>query len=156
MDLSTSLFWAVLISGVALDRAVKWFEVSGMAVGQSIEAIPQVLNFTYVQNRGVGFGLFEGALWLPILMRVIVFVATAYAFARLRPMPYLVALGLGLLCAGAIGNLIDRIFFGYVVDIFDLTFIRFPVFNVADSMVTIACIILVFWLLSKSGDAVER
>ncbi|MCL2492205.1 MAG: signal peptidase II [Coriobacteriia bacterium] len=156
MDLSTSLFWAVLISGVALDRAVKWFEVSGMAVGQSIEAIPQVLNFTYVQNRGVGFGLFEGALWLPILMCVIVFVATAYAFARLRPMPYLVALGLGLLCAGAIGNLIDRIFFGYVVDIFDLTFIRFPVFNVADSMVTIACIILVFWLLSKSGDAVER
>jgi len=156
MSVATRLFWTVLICGVLLDRAVKWAEVAGMSVGQSVEAIPSILNFTYVQNRGVGFGLFQGITWLPILINLLVFATVAWMFYRWRPVPTLVAIGSGLLCAGALSNLIDRLFFGHVVDIFELAFIRYPVFNVADSLITVGCIILVFWLLFKSGSILER
>jgi len=152
MDLSKSLFWTVLICGVAIDRAVKWLEVAGMTVGQTIEAIPGVLNLTYVQNRGVGFGMLQGLIGVPILVSVVVLAAIAIAYRRIRPLPKLVAIALGLLGAGALGNLIDRVFFGHVVDIFELAFIRYPVFNVADSMVTIGSILLVYWLVFRSGS----
>jgi len=150
-----NMFWTVLICGVALDRAVKWFEVAGIGVGQTVEAIPGVLNLSHVQNRGVGFGLLEGVVWVPILIAVLVCAAIACAYLRLRPLPKLVAVALGLLGAGAIGNLIDRLFFGHVIDLFEIAFIRYPVFNIADSMVTVGSILLVFWLLFKSGTERE-
>jgi len=153
---SRSLFWTILISGIALDRAVKWAELAGMELGQRIELIPHVLNLTYVRNRGVGFGLFEGVIWLPILVTILVCIASAIALYRIRPLPLLLASGLGLLCAGAIGNLIDRLFFGYVIDIFELAFVRYPVFNVADAMVNIGCVMVVYWLIFSSGSFLER
>ena len=154
-SLARSLFWMILICGIAVDRAVKWFEIAGMTLGQSIEAIPGILNLTYVRNRGVGFGMLEGVIWVPILVSVLVCAAILFAYLRVRPLPKLVAIALGLLGAGAIGNLIDRLFFGHVVDLFELAFIRYPVFNVADIMVTIGSILLVFWLLFKSPDKRE-
>jgi signal peptidase II len=149
---SRSLFWAILIGGVALDRAVKWLEIAGMSIGDSIEAVPGVLNLTYVANRGVGFGLFQGSIWLPIAVSVLVLAIAAVVLARTHPLTTLPAVGWGLLCAGAIGNLMDRLFFGHVVDIFELAFIRYPVFNVADIFVTCGSIALIVWLLLGRDD----
>ena len=150
------LFCVIFLLGVAADRWVKWREMAEMTVGQSIEVIPYILNFTYVRNTGVGFGLFAGVTWLPITVTVIVLGSVAYAWYRLRPMPTLLAIAMALLSAGAVGNLIDRLSYGYVVDLFDLAFIDFPVFNVADLMVNIGCGMIIIWLLFKSGAYFEE
>ena len=147
------LFGVILFFGVALDRLVKWQVAEQMTVGQSVVAIPNVLNFTYVHNTGVGFGMFANVTWLPLVVTAIVAGCIAYAWYRLKPMPTLLAIALAFLGAGATGNLIDRLTYGYVVDLFDLAFMTFPVFNVADITINVGCALVITWLLFGSEEA---
>jgi signal peptidase II len=125
-----------------------------MTVGQSFEVIGGILDFTYVKNTGVGFGMLDGVKWVPILAASVVLVGVILIWRQLRPMPMFLAITLALFCAGAAGNLIDRLVYGYVVDLFDLAFIRFPVFNVADILINVGCALLIGWLIFGSGKSV--
>jgi len=141
------LFWLMLVAGTVFDRVVKTIQVSRMMPGQSCTVIPQIVDFTYVRNPGVGFGLFPGVTWLPLGVSVLVLSAIVGAWYVVKPMSRLLAVGLALLGAGAIGNTIDRVLYGYVIDLFDLAFIDFPVFNVADMLVNSGCVLLIVWVL---------
>jgi len=150
---SVILFGVIFVLGVFADRLVKAVQMNLMVPGESHVAIPYLLRFTYIENSGIGFGLFgvSGAgAWLGLLGTTALFAVTVYVWVTLRPMPTLLAVALGFLCSGAVGNAIDRIVYGVVIDIFDLVFIDFPVFNVADIFVCVGAALVAVWLLREA------
>lgn len=119
---------------VILDQLVKqWARDYLLPIG-NIPIINGFIGFRYATNTGAAFGILEGARWFFIILTVVVLIALLiYEFK----MPYTrrnlwVRIPMALMLAGAIGNFIDRLLFGYVVDMFEFLFISFPIFNVAD------------------------
>ncbi len=132
---------------IAADQISKILVSGALKLGQSVEAVNGVFNITYVQNRGAAFGLFNGRRWLLIAVSVLIFAALVWYIVRRRPTSKWLMWSLTLICAGGIGNLIDRAVFGYVRDFIDVTFTRFPVFNIADCGVTIGAVMLALYIL---------
>jgi len=123
------------------DQLTKHVILSSFTPGQSLPVIPSVLHLTYIQNTGAAFGLFRG---MTAILAVLSFIAAAWIVRELRVgrMRHDARIwALALVLGGAAGNLIDRIVYGYVVDFIDL--LIWPVFNVADSAITLG----VLWLL---------
>lgn len=111
--------------------------------GSRFEApfLPGILKLFYVENRGAAFSLGEGSGWLFVLLALAVCVAVAVYLLRAHCVSKLEVIGLGMVVGGGIGNAIDRILFGYVVDFLATEFIEFPVFNVADIGITCGVVI---------------
>jgi signal peptidase II len=144
-------FWLCVVGFVALDQAVKLWIRSNLSPGQYIPVWPGVFEITLTYNEGIAFGMFQGAGIL--LAPVAVAIAGGAAIYSLRhPQESALShIALGLLAAGAVGNLYDRVVHKRVTDMFYARFINFPVFNVADSCITIASILLivVWWMESQ-------
>lgn len=148
-----SLIIASLI--VIFDQITKYgildfLRVSDIEVaGKSMTVIDGVLNFTYVKNYGVGFGALSDKRWLFMAFSSILIFVIFFAVAKYHGRSKLFDVILGLLLGGGVGNMIDRIRLGFVIDFIDVTFLPFWkwVFNVADCAVTIGGILLVVYLL---------
>ena len=138
-------YLSVLI--VILDQLSKFIVHSTMNLYDSFQVIPYLLNFTYIRNEGIAFGIyFEGAETIFIILPILI---TIYLFYLLKSEEFqdkLSQIALFLIIAGAVGNIIDRIFRGYVVDFIDfhLNGMHWYVFNIADSSVTIGLIFLLY------------
>ena len=134
------LFAATLIA----DQVVKFWVRSTMAQGQSLRAPwPGVFEITLTYNKGIAFGMLQGlGVYLTPIAIVIACLAAVYSFRNPKESPWLHA-SLGLIASGALGNLYDRAFRGQVTDMFSLIVIHFPVFNVADSCITVGATIMV-------------
>ena len=132
---------------VVLDQLTKFIVHSTMNLYDSIQVVPYLLNFTYIRNEGIAFGIyFEGAETIFIALPILI---TIYLFYLLKSEEFqdkFSQIALFLIIAGAIGNIIDRIFRGYVVDFIDfhLNGMHWYVFNIADSSVTIGLIFLLY------------
>jgi len=143
--------WILLIAGVVLlDQLTKILVWSLMQVGESVDIIPNVFRFTYVQNEGAAFGMLAEHRWIFMVLSVIGIAAMLIYLWRFRPDSRLACTALSLIIGGGIGNMIDRVVLGYVVDFLD--FCAFPnlwmwVFNVADSCVCIGAGLLILWLV---------
>lgn len=137
----------ILIFAVLLDRVSKWVVAAFLAPDKTQVVIPGVLNLTYVENKGAAFGMLQNQQWLFILVTCVVIIGIGYVLIKQPPKHVSGRIGLPLLMAGAIGNLIDRIFVGYVVDFIDFHIIQFYVFNVADICVTISAFLVGYYLL---------
>jgi signal peptidase II len=111
---------------------VKFWIVSNFALGDSQPIIPNILSFTYVQNTGAAWSIFEGQMGFFTVITLIAVAVVTYLMIRYRNENKLFILGLSFVLAGALGNFIDRIRLGYVVDMFQTDFMNFPIFNVAD------------------------
>ncbi len=132
---------------IAFDQITKVLAISVLKVHDMI-VIPNVLTLTYVENRGAAFGIFENQKLFFFLITAVMVAVFVYCYVRLlNQKSYRM---LRILCvtytAGALGNLIDRIFRGYVVDMIYFVPINFPVFNVADCYITISTAVLLFAL----------
>lgn len=143
---------------VAADQVVKYLVVSGIAAGTRLAFLPGVLDLTYVQNTGAAFSTFQGAQWLFALVFAMLTVGLFYEYFRKRlPFTRFDRWCIAAIYGGGLGNMIDRLRLGYVVDMFETSFIRFPVFNVADIFITCGCIVLlvhlVFWNKAFWKDA---
>ena len=114
----------------------------GMNLNQSIEIIPNFLNITYVHNIGAAFSLFEGARWFFIITAIIILNVIYLFFIKDKTLKNGEIILYSLLISGIIGNLIDRILFGYVIDFIDVNIFNFAIFNLADSFIVIAVILL--------------
>ena len=132
---------------ILLDQLTKYWMLEGLSlreVGQ-VEVLPPILNFSYVENTGVSFGLFGGggARWFLSVFSVLV--AAGLAWWAVKAQRRLLISAIGLVIGGAIGNAIDRIQYGYVVDFIDFSGTGlFPwVFNVADSAITVGILLLI-------------
>ena len=123
-----------IIMLVAVDQAAKFAASSYLQPVGSLSLIPGVLHLTYATNTGAAFGLFQGGRWFFVLLTLAVIGSIAYYFLKLpQSREYAwVRLTLILICGGALGNFVDRLLKGYVVDFLHVTFIRFPIFNFAD------------------------
>ena len=132
---------------VALDQFVKHWVLQNIAPGQYLPFIPYVLDLTYVENTGAAFSIFEEYTWVLTLVSLAMSVMLTVALRKNYFRHPLGKVTLTLLLAGALGNLIDRAFRGYVVDMFHVLFIRFAVFNVADICVVVGGIAAALYYL---------
>lgn len=135
-------------SVVALDQLSKYWVVANIQLHGQLDAIPGLFNLTYVQNTGAAFSAFRGMQWLFVLifalftvLLILEFTKSRWGFTKLEHW-LLIAI-----YAGGLGNMIDRLRLGYVVDMIHLDFMDFPVFNVADCFITCGCIGLLVHLL---------
>ena len=119
---------------------------------QSVPWIGRLMHLTYVRNEGAAFGLFPGRQPVFVVTSLLVLFVIAAFWRRTRPSQWPVVIALGLVTAGAVGNLIDRLVLGYVTDFFEFGFVEFPVFNVADSCIVVGVGILMVWILFGPGD----
>ena len=135
---------------VVADRLTKNFALI-LKDGSSRTFIKNVIDFVYLENRGAAFGIMQNARAVFIVITVAVLVGVAsYIFVK-KPKNKLLLSSLGLIAGGAVGNLIDRIMQGYVVDFIETTFMDFPVFNVADICVCIGVALLILYMLFFDG-----
>ena len=151
-------FYIIALLVVILDQAGKHLVLKRLAFGLSIPVLKNVLYITPVENRGGAFGLFQSWAGLLTLLTV-AFVIAVVVLVRRRAIRRggLVGIGLGLQLGGALGNLVDRVRFGYVVDF--INFRVWPVFNIADAAITAGLLLLAYDLIFCEGrrsDAPHR
>ena len=141
-------YMALLAAGiVAADQYTKFLTVAHIALYQDVELIPGFLGLTYVQNTGAAFSSFQGQQWLFALIFVVFTVAVVYEyFKKSMPFTTLECWCIAAIYGGGLGNMIDRIRLGYVVDMIETKFMEFPVFNVADCFITCGCVVLMISL----------
>ena len=140
--------YALFIAAVvAADQLAKYLTVANIALFEDVPFIPGLLQLTYVQNTGAAFSSFQGQQWLFAVMFVIFTGVILWEFFK-KPMPFtkLERWCIAAVYAGGLGNMIDRVRLGYVVDMIETTFMEFPVFNVADCFITCGCALLMVHL----------
>lgn len=143
------LFYALFAAGIVVaDQVTKYLTVASIPLYQDVAFLPGVLNLTYVQNTGAAFSSFEGQQWL---FAVIFLVFTGLIFWEYykKPMGFLPfeRWCIAAVYGGGLGNMIDRVRMGYVVDMIETSFMEFPVFNVADIFITCGCILMMAHLI---------
>lgn len=146
-------FFLGLLAILGLDQLTKYFAVVHLQSVRTHPLIEGVFHLTYVENPGAGFGIFADFTWLLSLCSAAVAVALIGYVLVKKPKHPLILCALTFLTGGAIGNLIDRVRLGYVVDFLDFTWINFPVFNVADCFVTVGAILLAIHIVFFAEDS---
>ena len=143
------ILMALMALGITLaDQVTKYLTVANIPLFQKVDVLDGLFHLTYVQNTGAAFSSFEGMMWLFALIFGLFTAAIVWEFWK-KAMGFtnferwcIVAIW-----AGGLGNMIDRLRLGYVVDMIETTFIEFPVFNVADIFITCGCILLLVHLV---------
>jgi signal peptidase II len=138
-------FFFVVFAVLFSDQLVKFLVVKNMAEGQSIPVIPEIFHLTFVKNYGAAFGIMAYKTSFFVAIGIVVVLIILFFYRRLGHEQKLLRLGLALQLGGAIGNLIDRLRTGYVVDLFD--FRIWPVFNLADTAIVIGVALLCWEIL---------
>lgn len=119
-------------------------------IDKNINILPQVLSFSYTQNTGVAFGLISNNIIFVIIFNIVILgIIIKFLKENNESIDYTVLVSLILILSGGIGNLIDRILRGYVVDFIKFDFINFPIFNVADISITLGIFILVIVIVKQ-------
>lgn len=138
-----------IVSLVGLDQFVKYWVSANIALGTSHGFIPGLMNLTNLHNDGAAWSILEGQQWFFYLITLAAVVVLAYLMRQWRTNRWKM-IALSLIMAGALGNFIDRVHQHYVVDMFELLPINFPVFNVADSCLTVGVIALIIIILKEA------
>ena len=142
------LYLMATVGIVAADQITKYLTVAHIALGQDLPFLPGVLGLTYVQNTGAAFSSFEGMQWLFALIFAAFTIGIVWEYRKqslhLSRFEWWCVIAV---YAGGLGNMIDRIRLGYVVDMLETKFMIFPVFNVADCFITCGCIALMTSLI---------
>ena len=141
------IFFVIAALLVVLDQATKFYIRAPMAVGATKDPIPNWLGLNYVQNTGVAFSFFDQYTMILAIVSLVVSILLILAIAFKWVRHPFGRFTLMLILAGAVGNLIDRFFMGYVTDMIQVLFVRFAVFNVADIFVVTGAILLVIYVL---------
>ena len=142
------IYMSLFALGIAaLDQFTKYLTVAMIPLHEKVACIPGFFGFTYLQNTGAAFSSFEGMQWLFALIFLVFTGAILYEYFR-KPMGFTTCERwfIAAIYGGGLGNMIDRIRLGYVVDMVETQFMDFPVFNVADIFITCGCILLVIHL----------
>ncbi|EHG14372.1 MULTISPECIES: signal peptidase II [Streptococcus] len=143
----------VIVALIALDQWVKFEIVKNIQLGEVKPFLPKILSLTYLRNTGAAFSILENQQWLfAVITLVVIGAAIWYLSKHIKGSIWLLS-SLSLIIAGGIGNFIDRMRQGFVVDMFQLDFINFAIFNVADSYLTIGVMVLVVMMLKEEDNA---
>jgi signal peptidase II len=151
------LFFLAAILSLIADQVSKIFIRGRLGEGEQLDLLPGVIHLEHVRNFGAAWGVMSGQKWLLIGFTGLVIVMIVFSAREVVRRGKLAAAGFGLILGGAVGNLIDRILYGHVTDFFDLdtpvhALRTFPVFNVADSALTVGVILLMISLFFTRGE----
>ena len=150
MKRKVSILISILLL-IALDQAVKWYVVKAIPLGGMRTFIPKVVSLTYLKNSGAAFSMLENQQWFFAIITLIAMgAAFVYLYRHIKGSIWLL-LGLTLIISGGIGNFIDRVHQGFVVDMFHLDFMNFAIFNVADIYLTVGVGLLLIYLLREES-----
>ena len=141
------LIIVLIIGSIGLDQLTKWLAVSLLKGQESFPIWKEVLHLTYVENRGAAFGMFSDQRWIFMTVSTVALVALGFYLLHFTPKSRMMQYSLAMIIGGGIGNMIDRIALGYVIDFIDFTLIDFAVFNVADSFVTVGAFLLMGYMI---------
>jgi len=137
------LLIAIIVGSIALDQLTKWLTVVYLDLHESIPLWEDVFHFTYERNPGAAWGILKDNRWVFMVFSTVAIIGLSiYLFGFCKQSKW-IKIPLAMIIGGGIGNMIDRVLLGYVIDFLDFTLIDFPVFNVADSFVTVGA----FWLI---------
>ena len=152
----TSLIYAlVILVGIGLDQLSKY--LAATYIKSEITVIGRLLHFDYVENRGAAWGMLKDHRWVFMLVSSVAIIAFAVYLFGFKVPNKLYGVSVALVISGGIGNMIDRIALGYVVDFLKFAFINFPVFNIADSLVCIgAGLLILAMVLDVVKEAREK
>jgi len=144
------MIFIIVTSVILLDQFTKFLALRFLQLNSPLPLIKNFLNLTLVHNRGAAFGLFQNQLFLFVLVSIFAIGLIFYNLKN-KTNSIILKLSLSLILGGCVGNLIDRLRFGFVIDFIDLRV--WPVFNLADSAITIAALFLTWELFSKKNVA---
>lgn len=146
------LFWILITFGaVLLDQLTKKLAVLYLQELDTLPVIKDVIHLTYSENTGAAFGMLKDQRWIFLVFSSVAIIAIAAYLIVSKPKNKLYVTALAFVLAGGIGNMIDRIAYGYVVDFIDFTLIDFAIFNVADSFITVgACLLVLYFVLFET------
>ena len=140
---------------IVLDQLVKWAVVSNIKLGEVKGFVPSIMSLTYLQNTGAAFSILENQQWLfTIITLLVIGGAIWYLIKNIKGSFWLIS-GLILIIAGGLGNFIDRLRQGFVVDMFQVDFINFAVFNVADTYLTFGVFIMLLVIIKEENNGSE-
>ncbi len=143
------LCFLIAAAAIALDQITKLLVMQNIGKGASVEVIRGVFHLTYTENRGAAFGMLSQHRWIFMLLSAVAIVAIFLYLWKEKPKSTLMRLSLGMILGGGIGNMIDRVIRGFVVDFIDIKFIPLwnYIFNVADIFVCVGCGLLILYLI---------
>ena len=143
------LFWIIVAAVLVVDRITK--ELAPGIPAEGMALIPGVIGLRYAENQGIAFSLLSGHPRLLGILSLLL-IAAGYVWLRKKDFGTFPMVGLALMAGGAAGNMADRLISGYVPDMIETLFVRFPIFNLADSCLTIGCVMLIISLLFRPKD----
>ena len=145
--MSFFLYSLFVLAIVAADQITKYLVVANIPLYGDVSFLPGVLGLTYVQNTGAAFSAFQGMQWLFAVIFLVFTAAVLWEYFK-KPMGFSAfeRWCIAAIYGGGLGNMIDRVRLGFVVDMIETTFIEFPVFNVADCFITCGCVLLMIHL----------
>ncbi|MBL1224399.1 signal peptidase II [Enterococcus sp. BWR-S5] len=144
MILLLAIYLVISALIVGLDQWTKYLTVENIQLGETKEFISGFLSFTYIRNTGGAWSILEGKMMFFYIMTVAVVAVLLYLLVKNIKSSKWFTIGLSLILAGALGNFIDRLRLGYVVDMLKTEFIDFPIFNIADMalVIGVACVFI--------------
>jgi signal peptidase II len=140
----------IFLFSIVSDQLTKLWAIDVLKDGESIKLIGNFLRFTYAENKGAAFSILQNQLWFFIIATVVMLGILGYMFFMTKNLTPFSRLSISMIAGGAIGNFIDRLRLGYVVDFIDVrfgSFYNFPIFNIADSFVVCGTILMIILIL---------
>lgn len=146
----------MIICIICIDQIIKLIIINSLK-GSSIGILKGILNFTYIENTGGAYGIGNGNIMTFIIINVIIIaLITKFIILNKKEIDRYTLVSLGLIIAGGTGNLIDRIFRGFVVDYIDFSpLVKFPVFNIADICVVVGALMIIISILGRKNERIQ-
>lgn len=139
------IYLIIIILGLLIDRLTKIYAVNNL-MAKNIDG--KLFNLTYLENRGAAFGILQDKRMVFIILTSAIVIYLLYYFVKnIKTSPRILNISLAMIISGAIGNFYDRLIQGYVVDFIEFSFVKFPVFNVADILVTLGCVLMIIYII---------
>ena len=147
------MIYIIIIIGLVLDRITKIWAVNALMGQKDITIIKDFFDFSYLENRGAAFGIFQGKAYLLAAVTLVILFFLFFNYLKTKNKTRIFTWSTGLIISGAVGNLIDRLSLGYVVDFVSLHFRNsyyFPSFNVADMCITFGTGLLIIYIIKEA------
>ena len=141
------LMIAIILGAIVLDNLTKWLTVSCLEYRETVPLWKDVLHFTYERNEGAAFGILSEHRWVFMVVSTVAIIGLLVYLFGFKPKSKLMQISLSMIAGGGIGNMIDRVYLGYVVDFIDVRLINFAVFNIADSFVTVGAFLFMGYMI---------
>ncbi len=140
-------YYLLALVVLIVDQVTKYLVVQNIELYQVKAFLPGVLSWMYIQNTGAAWSILEGQMWFFYVITTVVIIGVLYIMQKYAKKSRLFSMGLALILAGALGNFIDRIRLGYVVDMVRVELFDFPIFNVADMSLSIGVALIIVYVL---------